>query len=91
MGRLLTRIVSRSCPVWRRLLVKRHHLKPPHRGKRAEDVNGSKGDFLLVVTYLFIGCRTFGLVIACGGSGPVAQARAEVNEVAQMISGFNFL
>jgi len=56
-----------------------------------EDVHGFKGEFILAVTYLEISGREFWQVIACGGNGTVAEAQAEVNEVAQLVRGLAFL
>jgi hypothetical protein len=57
----------------------------------AEDVHGFKGDFLLAVTYLFIGGRDFWQVVACGGSGTVTEAQAEIQGVENMIKHLTFL
>jgi hypothetical protein len=54
-------------------------------------VHGAKGQFLLAVVYLPISGRTFWQVVACGGSGTVADAQAEVTEVTKMIGGLKFL
>jgi hypothetical protein len=59
--------------------------------QNAEDVHGAKGQFLLAVVYLPISGRTFWQVVACGGSGTVEGAQAEVTEVTKMIGGLKFL
>lgn len=57
----------------------------------AGDVHGFKGDFILAVRFLPVGGRDYWQGIACGGSGTVDGARAEVNEVAAMIEGLTWL
>jgi hypothetical protein len=52
----------------------------------AETVQGAKEEYFLAVIFLCVGGRNFWQGVACGGNGPVPNAKAEVKQVRQMIA-----
>lgn len=55
-----------------------------------DDVHGVKGDFFVVVTFLYIGDRNFFRVAMLAFDGPAEPANAELQKIINMIDNLVF-
>lgn len=56
-----------------------------------DDVHGAKGDFFVVVAYLYLGGRDFIRLVMLAFDGPANVAEAEIQTVINMIDHLVFL